>query len=259
MRQPAPVVFINGLIGTLDYQALHATLAPHPVLAPALPGYGSLDGMSPDGIDIPAQISHLHRLLTEQMAGERVHLVGHSVGGVIAQLYTCQYPDAIASVISVEGNFSLKDAFWSSSVARMSSAEVEALMAGFRADPAGWLTRTGITPNPRHLETAAAWLAYQPASTLQAMARSVVAVTGESSYAATLQTLFARTPVHLLAGEHSRDGWDVPEWALAQAASFTVMPGAGHLMMLEQPGQFARVIRQILDSTGPRSSTECIF
>ncbi|MHA6195822.1 alpha/beta fold hydrolase [Pseudomonas wadenswilerensis] len=244
MRQAAPVVFINGLIGTLDYPALHATMVPHPVLTPALPGYGPLDSVSPDRIDIPAQINYLHPLLMEY---ERVHLVGHSVGGVIAMLYACQYPDAIASVISVEGNFSLKDAFWSSNVARMASTEVETLMAGFRADPAGWLTKAGITPTPQYLETARAWLAYQPATTLQAMARSVVAVTGESRYAEALQALFARTPVHLLAGEHSRDGWDMPEWALAQATSFTVMPGTGHLMMLEQPERFARIIRQILD------------
>ena len=247
MRQPSSVVFINGLIGSLDYPALHTTLAPHTVLVPALPGYGSLNSVEPDTIDIPAQISYLHGLIQELAPGEPVHLVGHSVGGVIAQLYASQYPDSIASVISVEGNFSLKDAFWSSNVARMTTTEVETLMAGFRADPAGWLTRAGITPTPQQLETAAAWLNYQPASTLQAMARSVVAVTGESSYAEALQALLARTPVHLLAGEHSRDGWDVPEWALEQAASLTVMPGTGHLMMLEQPEQFALAIRQIID------------
>lgn len=247
MRQPSPVVFINGLIGSLDYPALHALLTPRPVLVPALPGYGGLNGVSPDTIDIPAQISYLHGFIGEHAPGEPVHLVGHSVGGVIALLYACRYPDSVASVISVEGNFSLKDAFWSSNVARMTTTEVETLMAGFRADPAGWLTRAGITPTPQQLETAAAWLNYQPASTLQAMARSVVAVTGESSYAEALQALLARTPVHLLAGEHSREGWDVPEWALEQAASLTVMPGTGHLMMLEQPEQFALAIRQIID------------
>jgi len=212
-----------------------------------MPGYGSLSGVAPGTIDIPAQISYLRRFIEKHAPGEQVHLAGHSVGGVIALLYACRYPESIASVISVEGNFSLKDAFWSSNVARMSATEVETLMAGFRADPAGWLTKAGITPTPPRLETAKAWLAYQPASTLQAMARSVVAVTGERLYAETLQALFARTPVHLLAGEDSRDGWDVPEWATEQAASFTVMPGTGHLMMLEQPEQFALTIRQILD------------
>jgi len=248
MHRPSSVVFINGLIGSLDYPALHAILAPHPVRVPELPGYGSRKDVSPDSINILAQISYLHRYLKEHAPDERVHLVGHSVGGVIAQLYACHYPGTVASVISVEGNFSLKDAFWSTSVARLSATEVQTLMAGFRADPAGWLRRAGIAPTPRHLETATAWLAYQPASTLQAMARSVVAITGESPYADALRALFARTPVHLLAGERSRDGWDVPAWAMSLAASSTVMPGTGHLMMLEQPEPFARAIRQLLDA-----------
>jgi lipase len=52
---------------------------------------------------------------------------------------------------------------------------------------------------------------FQPAATVQAMAASVVDVTGESTYADTLRWVFARKPVHLLAGKLSRGGWDVPD------------------------------------------------
>ncbi|QXH43900.1 alpha/beta hydrolase [Pseudomonas xanthosomatis] len=56
----------------------------------------------------------------------------------------------------------------------------------------------------------------------------------------------AATPVHLLAGEHSRSGWDVPHWAAQQAASVTVLPGVGHLMMLEDPQGFAQALARLL-------------
>jgi pimeloyl-ACP methyl ester carboxylesterase len=40
------------------------------------------------------------------------------VGGVVAYLFALRHPERVMGLVSVEGNFSLKDAFWSSSVAR---------------------------------------------------------------------------------------------------------------------------------------------
>lgn len=90
------------------------------------------------------------------------------------------------------------------------------------------------------------WLGHQPASTLQAMARSVVAVTGSPDYPQQLQALFKRMPVRLLAGEQSVAGWDVPAWAQEMAEGVTVMPGCGHLMMLEDPAGFGQQVAKIL-------------
>lgn len=246
MHMETPVVFINGLIGCLDHRSLHESLYPLPVVVPDLLGYGHLSVVTPSCVSIPSQIEHLHRQISEYAPGEQVHLVGHSVGGVVAMLYARRYLDEVASITSVEGNFSLKDAFWSSSVARMDAEEVEALLGGFRANPKAWLERAGVASSQQRLEVAATWLAHQPSSTLQAMARSVLIETEGDHYHAALKTVFSSIPVHLLAGERSRSGWDVPDWALAQAASMTIMPEVGHLMMLEQPQAFAQKIAQIL-------------
>ena len=78
------------------------------------------------------------------------------------------------------------------------------------------------------------------------MAQSVVAVTGARTYHATLQAVFAAHPVHLLAGERSRPGWDVPAWAEAQCASSVVLPGTGHMMMLEDTAAFVAAVRDML-------------
>ncbi|CRI57871.1 alpha/beta fold hydrolase [Pseudomonas sp. CCOS 191] len=241
-----PVVMINGLIGCLDHPAFHHVLGPRRVIAPDLLGYGRLDDTPSTLIDIDAQVEHLRRSL-EAHNLPCVHLLGHSVGGVVAMLFAQRYPANVASVISVEGNFTLKDAFWSASVARMASAEAEAMLQGYRADAGAWLARSGIMANASCLTLAGQWLAHQPASTLQAMARSVVAVTGVPGYLDGLRRLFATKPVHLFAGEHSRAGWDVPSWAEEQAASFTVLPRVGHLMMLEDPQGFASAIARLLD------------
>ena len=215
------------------------------MLAPDLLGYGRHAGVAPEAIDLEAQVAHLKRVI-DSAGMERVHLVGHSVGGAVAALFADRHPQQAASLVSVEGNFSLADAFWSAKVAGMTADEVELLLARHRDDPANWLRRAGLTPDERLLGLARHWLAHQPASTVHAMARSVVDTTGQRAYEETLRGVFARTPVQLVAGERSRDGWDVPEWALSAASSLTIIPGAGHLMMAEQPEVFARTIALLL-------------
>lgn len=45
-----------------------------------------------------------------------------------------------------------------------------------------------------------------------------------------------------LARAPSRGGWSAPDWLAAAAASDTVVPDTGHLLMLESPGLFAQAI-----------------
>ncbi|PVE23215.1 alpha/beta hydrolase [Microvirga sp. KLBC 81] len=241
-----PVVLVHGLIGTL--QELVPLLEGQGVRAhaPDLLGYGSLSAVAPECITLPEQVRHLAEWSAKQGLG-RFHLVGHSVGGAVAALFTHAFPERVASLVSVEGNFSLADAFWSGQVARMTPEEAEAMMDGFRADPAGWLARSGVPSEPRTLASASLLLSNQPGTTVQRTARSVVEVTGRPEYEAAVKAVAeGPVPFHLLAGERSRTGWDVPPWAIARAASETVLPGTGHLMMMEQPDGFVSTLLRII-------------
>ena len=240
-----PVVLIHGLLGSLRDAAIAAALVPRPSLAPDLLGYGSLAGVAPATLTIDAQVEHVRAALVQAFGARPVCLVGHSAGGVVASLLALRHPALVATVINVEGNFTLRDAFWSASLAEMAPADVVQLLDGWRADPAAWLLRSQLPPAPPLLARAREWLAL-PATTLQATACSVVATTRPPAYLESLRQLFARAPVHLVAGERSRAGWDVPDWALAAAASYTVIPARGHLMMLEDAGEFGRVLDGIL-------------
>lgn len=98
------------------------------------------------------------------------------------------------------------------------------------------------TTDPYELASARTMLAFQLASTLQATAASVVTITG----APTWEQVFARTPVHLVAGQLSRQDWHVPAWALAAAASYTELPAVGHSMMFQHPEQFGDAIAALI-------------
>jgi len=54
--------------------------------------------------------------------------------------------------------------------------------------------------------------------------------------------------IHLIAGERSAKAWDAPDFVRAAACSYTEIADAGHLMMLEQPAAFCRVVDSILTS-----------
>lgn len=241
MRNDFPVVFVHGFIGTLDvtgYELPHA--------APDLLGYGEHQGVPFEAISIPGQVEHLRAFVDARFGDTPVDVVGHSVGGAVAMLFARTYPEYVRRIVNVEGNFTLGDAFWSASVGRMSQPEADAMLAGFRTDPLAWISSAVKKPAP-HLGTIAArWLAHQPASTLRAMGQSVVATTGTDGYLGLLEQVFDQHPVYLLSGEHSRKGWNVPDWALKKCAGDYSIANSGHLMMLDDNVEFASVIKRFL-------------
>jgi lipase len=239
MNAPAPhIVFVHGLFGPFAEAATFDALRPATCSAPDLIGYGGAAGRVTSATQVRALQEHIDRV----SADAPVHLVAHSIGAVWAFLAADARPDRVASLTTVEGNFSLADAFWSRSIAELDEAAARQEIEGRLADPVGFLTGDGIEPTPTHLASAEAALAYQPWRTVWESARAVVAATGGAEYEQILRRVFAALPVHLVAGERSRAGWHVPDWAVTAAASSVVVPDAGHMMMLEHPRRFAEAL-----------------
>lgn len=250
MTSARAAVFIHGLIGPFSEPAALQALHPRPTSAPDLNGYGTLKGGGAGGFDdisTESQVAALHDHVAAVSSREPVHLIAHSVGAVYAFTFAARYPERVASIITVEGNFSLADAFWSGALAAMPADRAESVIRASLSSADAWLTDCGIELTPVLVERAGEALAYQPWSTVWSSARAIVDTTGTSDYDEMLQHVFRRIPVHLLTGEHSAAGWAVPDWAFAAAASSTVLPGVGHMMMLEQPELFGAAVAGILN------------
>jgi lipase len=239
-------MFIHGLIGPFADERALSLLQPAEALTPDLLGYGTEAGSDPAGITIDSQVQYVHASADRAVPQGRVHLVAHSVGGVIAASFAHRFPDRVASFVNVEGNFTLADAFWSAKLADMALSEVQQLLESDRRDPARWLRDAGVQPTAARIRAAAEALAYQPATTIQATARWVVEFTGRPAYAQLLREVFQKIPVHLVAGARSRAGWNVPGWALQAAASYTEVPDAGHMVMLEAPEALGKTLTRLL-------------
>jgi lipase len=241
MSSSTPVVFIHGFIGSLDV----ANFEP-PHAAPDLLGYGEEQSAPFEAITLSGQVDYLRAFIDTHYEGKLVDVVGHSVGGAIAMLFAHAHPDYVRRIVNIEGNFTLGDAFWSGSVGRMSHEEAEAMLGQFRADPLGWISHSVVAPTSNIAETAARWLNYQPASTLRAMGQSVVATTGDPHYLTALREVFDRHPVYLLSGERSREGWNIPDWALERSVEHQILANTGHLMMVDAPVAFASALKRFL-------------
>lgn len=234
-----PVLFIHGLVGHMHAQAIADTFGSR-ALAPNLLGYGEHRAYAGDK-SLLAQVEFLRAFLAEH-SHPRVHLVGHSIGGAIAMLFARTYPDNSESVISVEGNFTLEDAFWSKEIAESPLAQVQRKLEGDRREPDRWLRASGVTPTPERIDAAVSHLENQDAPAMIAMASSVVEITSQPKYLDDVMTVLNNgTRVHLIAGERSREAWDVPAFVL-DAAEMTLLPQTGHLVTIESPQRFAAAV-----------------
>lgn len=244
----APVVLVHGLFGSLSDPGIIAGFGEQAgdVHAPDLLGYGNCRAHA-GAWTLDDQADHVAAALRRQGIGTPAHIVGHSVGGAVSLRLARRHPALVRSVTTVEGNFTLRDAFWSQRIAGLPLEDIAAEVAMFRADVAGWIGKSSVAPTPWTLAVASAWLDNQPVGTLRAQARAVVACTGSPAFLDDVRTLLdGGLRLHLLAGTRSRARWSVPEWVVARAASATEVPG-GHLMMLEDPARFAQAVLGPLD------------
>lgn len=243
---PRPIVLVHGLIGHLREPRIVDSISGAPVFAPDLLGYGEYAAVEIEGISLQEQADYVAAAI-RALADGPVHVAGHSVGGAIAILLARAHSELIASLTSIEGNFTLKDAFWSGKLARLDRVKVESVFARHRADLNGWLASVEVPANSWTRTVARSWLDNQPASTIRAQARAVVEATGAPDYLQAVRDLLSSgIPLHLVAGERSQSGWDVADWVRSQAASYTAIAGTGHLMMLEDPEAFGAALTKLL-------------
>ncbi|WP_299391651.1 alpha/beta fold hydrolase [Pelagibius sp.] len=243
-----PIVLLHGLIGRLGDAEILAPFGGREVHAPDLLGYGRNRDADTSALSLEDQARHVAGFIAGLDRGP-VHLAGHSVGGAVAVLVAQRFPEHVRSLISIEGNFTLKDAFWSAQLAAKSDAEVAEILGGYTADPAAWIAAAGVPVTPWTTALARDWLAHQPATTVKAQARAVVAATRPAEYLKTLHKLMASDlPVCLIAGGRSAEGWDTPDWANRACRLRINIPGVGHLMMAESPQAHARAILTCLDN-----------
>lgn len=236
----APIVLVHGLFGNLADAKILSAFSDTEVHAPDLIGYGQYQDSNVENLTLSDQANHIAAYI-RRLGDKKVHLAGHSVGGAVSALVCVLHPELVASFTSIEGNFTLNDAFWSGQIAEKPASEVASIIDGYKAHPDAWIAAAGVPITSWTSTLARLWLSNQPASTIKAQAKAVVTATSRAEYLAGIRSVMASpTPTYLIAGARSAEGWDVPDWANASCTMRINIPNTGHLMMADDPDLFAK-------------------
>lgn len=244
MNKNIDLVFVHGLLGSLNFSNPEEYLPGFNVLNPDLHGYG--DSPLKDNLTLQDQVDFLKGFV-DQGANRPCWLLGHSVGGAIVNMFAAQYTELVTGIINVEGNFTIKDAFWCQSIAEKNPKDWEAEYEQICSDPDKWLENSQISISPKRSAWAKGILAYQSADTVQAVAKAVVNDTSSSKYLPMVNNVMdSHIPVYLVAGEYSVSDWDIPKSVKAVAKELVVTKESGHMMMLEKPEEFCSLVERII-------------
>lgn len=215
----------------------HPDLASWGKLVPDLPGHGR-SPWPPTPASLTALVEGIARWLDDRDE-TALTLVGHSLGGVLAQILTERFPEHVRAVVDVEGNISSVDCFFSGRAAALSpiefcESEVEPMIDE--------IYRAGLEDEA--LRDYHASLRMCDPRTFHALSVDLVSLSGSGTLAARLAAL--PVPVFYIAG--SPGGIGHRSLALIQAAGLdcTIIEPAGHAPFIDQPDRFARALAGIV-------------
>lgn len=248
MSRPADVVLLHGV--GLDHTMWDrvvpglAAKARRTVHIPDLLGHGAAPD-APAGTTLADLAAPVAGLLAG--AGAPAHLVGFSLGALVATRVALDHPDRVATLTLVSGVAGRSEAERAAVLDRLATARAD-LAATFDAAVDRWFS--------------ARWHAEDPG--LAARVRAVLAANRPASYLACYE-IFARADAELwpelpqlappvLAMTGSEDPGSTPAMSEALAARVphgraVIVPGARHLLPQERPAAVVAAVREQLHHT----------
>ncbi|MCQ4205954.1 alpha/beta hydrolase [Streptomyces longispororuber] len=228
-------------------------------------------GRLPDAGDYTvATYANLLHHVVDHLGQPRVHLLGHSHGGFVAQRYALDHPDRLASLVLYDTSPVADGAFWSAAVAAMErfvarNVEAHPEVAGYTAaltTPLGPLDDDGATTVLRQIMPAYVfnyWGREGEFGPARRTLRMYAAPNRGEGAPFDVRAELSRVtvPTLVLAGED--DFICGPRWARLlvesmPAAALSVLKDTGHLGHVERPALFGAAVLGFLQEHGVPSS-----
>lgn len=224
-------------------------------VAPDLPGYGASPPIDPyDMAGLAAAVATLLTWLRERYRPRRTVLVGHSMGGMVAQELVATRPELVQALVlsGTSPAFGKAGGDWQQRFLAERLAPLDA-GAGMAALAPG-LARGMAAPDadPSLVARCAAVMARVPEATYRAALRAIVGFDRRADLAR------IAVPTLLLAGEHDRNAAPAVMQRMAQAipgAEYVCLPGVGHLANMEAPAPFHAALLDFLRRRAPAAAT----
>lgn len=239
-----PVLFLHGIGGGAESFRAQLAVASDTCTLRALdlPGYGDSDPTTPMTFKgLSARISEF----LDALDTDHAHLVGHSIGGMIALDHAIRRPDQVATLglIGTTSAFGGKDDSFKTAFlkARMEPLERGLSMAEMAREAAPLLV--GPEAKPEVAGEVADVMAQVPEATWRSILECLVTFNRRADLAKVTQ------PCLLVAGEHDANApaRTMEKMALALPnAEYQIIRGAGHMINQEQPGRVNALLRDFI-------------
>ncbi|MBL8805830.1 MAG: alpha/beta fold hydrolase [Rhodospirillales bacterium] len=242
-----PLVLLHG-VGT-DHRAFRPQLirlaAHHRVLAWDMPGYGCSPHLDP--LDWPSLADALARLLDAQGI-DRAHILGHSIGGMVAQAFCARHPARTRSLVlsATSPAFGRPDGDWQREFVRQRLAPLETGKTMADLAEATVESLVGPAASKAVREFARGCVAQVPVQAFAAAIRLIVTFDGRPDLPK------IACPTLLLAGERDTNAPAAMMQKMAEriaGSKFVVLPGCGHLANIEDPDAFNAAVLEFLRET----------
>ncbi|MGI9434644.1 MAG: alpha/beta fold hydrolase [Geminicoccaceae bacterium] len=247
-----PLVLLHGIGGDAEYwrQQLDAFADDYRTIAWDMPGYG--DSAPLAAMTFPALADAVVDLL-DRLSINRAHLVGHSLGGMIAQAFAVKHADRLRSLtlVATSAAFGRRsgggdiDEAWRDSFVEQRLGPLDRGASMTELAPKMVQGLIGDQADPKGMEQAILSMAAVP----EASYRSAVHCLTHFDHQDNLAEIQAHTL--LLAGEKDPV---VPPSVMRKMADaipnsqFEILPGAGHLANVERPDAFNQALSSFLRS-----------
>lgn len=247
---PRAVLFLHGVGGGKELwhrQIDHLAQRGYRAIAWDAPGYG--DSPAPVRFDWPELREALLRLL-DHLAIGRVALVGHSMGGMIAQDFAAEHPERLAALVlsGTSAAFGNPDGAFQQKFLAARLGPLDA--GGTMAELAPGIVREviGTSADPDGVALATEVMARVPDATYRAAIAALVTFDRRAA----LSTI--AVPTLVLAGENDRNAPPAMMERMAARiphARYVCLARAGHLANVEQPSAFEMALDDFLDALEP--------
>ncbi len=249
----APVVFLHGIGGDAAswLPELEALSAHCRAVAWDMPGYGGSPALPETSF--PALAAALAALI-DALGAERAHLVGHSIGGMVALECAATFPDRVASLVlyATSPAFGRPDGDWQQEFLAARLAPLDAGRRMAELAPSIVASLVGDDPEPEGVGRALAAMARVPEAAYRAAMQCLVSFDRRDALAR------LAVPVLVLAGERDDNAPAAMMERMAgriPGARFEVIAGAGHLAHFERPAAFRAAVTAFLDEAMSEEAT----
>jgi len=212
-----------------------------------MPGYGHSAPIEPYNFKGLAQscIALIESLTGADESRKNVILLGHSMGGMVAQEVVARRPELVSKLIlcGTSPAFGKPDGDWQATFVAERTAPLDA--GKTMAELAEVLVPQMIGPGslPEGVKLATHCMAQVHPSTYRRAVQALMGFDRRASLAA------IHVPTLLIAGEHDRNAPPAVMKKMAAAiagSDYAEMPGIGHLMNLEAPQEFDALVLNFL-------------